>query len=149
MMSSIHDNLLISYEVHCENRTIVLRTEYREDNKPTEFTNVAFSGVQGYHFENDAFGNIILDLQCESVEWFIGEYGTELRELHRMSGTPGPWVENLGSAPEYMREKQIKAFVLSSSVGLSGWILAKEVSFLTTPRPSDESSLPAPAPKGA
>ncbi len=57
MAVSVHDNLLISYEVQCEARTIILRTEYRVENEPTEFTNVIFKDVQGYHFENDAFGN--------------------------------------------------------------------------------------------
>jgi len=31
-----------------------------------------------------------------------------------------------------MREQGIKAFILSSSLGLSGWILAKEISSSTT-----------------
>jgi hypothetical protein len=131
-MSSIHDNLLISYEVHCEKRTIALRTEYREENKPTEFTNVVFCGVQGYHFENDAFGNVIFGVESVPEEWFIKEYGTELSELQRMSGSPGPWAKDLASAPDYMREQGIKAFILSSSLGLSGWILAKEISSSTT-----------------
>ena len=36
MALSIHDNLLISYEVRCDVRTIVLRTEYRVKGKPIE-----------------------------------------------------------------------------------------------------------------
>jgi len=113
MTVSIHDNQLVSYEVHCEKRTITLRTEFRE-NKPTEFTNVAFEGVQGYHFENDAFGNIIFDVTNIPAEQFLKEYGAEISELYRMSGSPGPWAANLASAPEYLREHGIKAFILSS-----------------------------------
>jgi len=67
MTLSIHDHLIISYEVHCEKRTITLRTEYRVENKPTEFANVVFEGVQGYRFENDAPGNIIFELA--TVRW--------------------------------------------------------------------------------
>ena len=51
MALSIHDNLLVSYEVQCEARTIMLHAEYRVENEPTQFTNVVFKGVQGYHFE--------------------------------------------------------------------------------------------------
>jgi hypothetical protein len=51
MALSVHDNLLISYEVQCEARLITLRTEFRAENKPTEFTNIVFKGVQGYSFE--------------------------------------------------------------------------------------------------
>ncbi len=142
MTPSIHDNLLVSYEVCCEERIITLRTEYREKNKPTEFTNVVLSGVQGYRFENDAFGNIIFGLESVPLEWFLTEYGAEISELHRMVGSPGPWAKNLASAPEYLRDKGIKAFVLSSSLGLSGWVLAKEISICPV-----EQDAPADSPQ--
>jgi hypothetical protein len=132
MTPSLHDNRLISYEVHCEERTITLRTEYRVENKPTEFTNVVFEGVQGYRFENDAFGNIILDLATVPLERLLTEYGAEISESYRIAGSPGTWAASLGSAPEYLREQGIKGFILSSSFGLSGWVLAKEISIFPT-----------------
>jgi len=125
---SIHDNLLISYEVQCEGRTILLRTEYRLASKPSEFTNVAFKGVHGYHFQNDAFGNLILGLETLPVEQFLTEFKPEICESYRMAGSPGPWAANLDSAPNYLREHGVQAFILSSSYGMSGWILAQEVS---------------------
>lgn len=130
MTLSIHDNLLVSYEVQCEKRTISLRTEYRVENKPTEFTTVVFEGVKGYHFENDAFGNIIFDVENVSIERFLKEHGAELLESNRMAGTPGRWVKDLDSAPGYLHEQGIRAFELSSSLGLSGWVLAKEISII-------------------
>jgi hypothetical protein len=141
MTPSIHDNLLVSYEVQCEQRTITLRTQCREENKPTEFTNVVLEGVQGYHFENDAFGNIIFGLESVPVEWFLKEYGAQISESYRMAGAPGVWAGNLVSAPEYLREQGIKAFILSSSYGLDGWVLAKEISVSTTQHgnPADAS----------
>jgi len=128
MALSIHDNRLISYEVQCEARTILLRTEYRVKSKPTEFTNVTFKDVQGYHFEHDAFGNIIFGLETMPMEQFLAEYGTEISEYYRMAGSPGPWAENLGTALGYLQEQGVQAFILSSSYGLSGWVLAREIS---------------------
>lgn len=128
MALSIHDNELISYEVQCEARTIILRTEYRVKNEPTEFTNVIFKGVQGYHFENDAFGNIISGLEPMPVEQFLAEYGAEISESYQMGGAPGPWAADLGTAPVYLREQGVQGFILYSSYGLSGWILAREIS---------------------
>ncbi|HLX85301.1 MAG TPA: hypothetical protein VKR59_15480 [Terriglobales bacterium] len=127
MISSVHDNLLVSYEVHCEKRTITLRTEHRAEKKATEFTNVLFEGVHGYHFENDAFGNIIFDVADVSADEFLKENGGGISELRRMTGQPA-WAEDLRAAPQYMSEHGITAFVLSSSLGLSGWILAKKMS---------------------
>jgi hypothetical protein len=119
MALSVHDNLLISYEVQCEARMITLRTEFRVENEPTEFTNMVFKGVQGYSFENDAFGNIIFDVQTIPIEFFLREYGPEISESYRMAGSPGPWAENLGTASEYLQKQGIQ--------GLSGWILAREM----------------------
>jgi hypothetical protein len=128
MTLSVHDNLLVSYEVQCEARTVTLRTEYRVSERPTEFTNVIFQGVQGYHFQNDAFGNIIFDLEAVPIEHLLAEFGAEISVSYRMAGSPGPWAGNLNSAADYLREQGVRAFLLSSSYGLSGWVLAKEIS---------------------
>jgi hypothetical protein len=128
MTRSIHDNLLASYEVQCEGRTITLRTEYRVPEKPTEFTNVIFEGVQGYCFENDAFGNIIFGLEMVSLEYLLTEFGPAISESYRLSGARGSWAADLGLASEYLREHGIKGFILSSSCGLSGWVLASKMS---------------------
>ena len=135
MAVSVHDNLLISYEVQCEARTIILRTEYRVENEPTDFTNVIFKDVQGYHFENDAFGNIIFGFKTVPVEEFLAEYGPKISESYRTAGSPGPWAASLGTAPEYLRERGIQAFILSSSYGLDGWVLAREMSVVPAQPP--------------
>lgn len=135
---SVHDNLLISYEVHCEKRTISLRTEYRLKDKPTEFTNIIFEGVRAYHFQNDAFGNIIFGVENVPAEWFLERYGAEIVETNRMAGSPGEWVKDLDSAPAYLSEQEIQAFTLSSSLGLCGWVLAKKM-LIVRIEPSDPS----------
>ena len=94
MTLSVHDNLLVSYEVHCEQRIITLRTEFRVEGTPTEFTDVVFEGVQGYHFENDAFGNIIFDVSNMPAEGFLTQYGAEISELYHMTGSPA-WAADL------------------------------------------------------
>ena len=133
MALSVHDNLLIYYEVQCEERTILLRTERRVKNEPTEFTHVSFKGVEGYRFENDAFGNVIFGLENVLVEKFLGEYGREISESYNAAGSPGPWAVNLGTASAYLREQRTQAFILSSSYGLSGWLLAREISIFSAP----------------
>jgi hypothetical protein len=130
MALSVHDNLLISYEVQCEARTIILRTEYRVRNVQTKSVNVIFTDVQGYHFENDAFGNIIFGFETVPVEHFLTEYGPEILESYRMTGAPGPWATNLETASAYLREQGVQVFILSSSFGLDGWVLAREMSIV-------------------
>ena len=129
MTLSVHDNLLVSYEVQCEKRVITLRTEFREKSKTKEFTNVVFKGVEAYHFQGDAFGNIIFDVAEFPTEQLLKDFGSEVSELYRYNARP-EWASNLASAPEHLESEGIKGFVLSSSYGLGGWILAKEMSII-------------------
>jgi hypothetical protein len=139
MALSVHDNLLVSYEVQCDARTILLRTEHRVKNEPTEFVNVIFKGVEGYRFENDAFGNIVFDVETIAIDQFLKEHGREISESYRMAGAPGPWAANLETASGHLLVQAIQAFILSSSYGLSGWVLAREISIFPAKQslPSD------------
>lgn len=137
MTLSVHDNHLISYEVRCDERTISLRTEYRPKQ---EFVNVIFKGAQGYRFENDAFGNIILDVETVAVDQFLKEHAKEISESYRIAGAHGPWASNLETAPGYLLGLGIQGFILSSSIGLSGWVLAREISIVAVPRGSPSDS---------
>jgi hypothetical protein len=87
---------------------------------------VIFTGVEGYQFENDAFGNIIFSLETISVEQLIAKYGSDISESFRMAGAPGAWAADLTSALQALTVKHVQGFILSSSYGLSGWVLAKD-----------------------
>jgi hypothetical protein len=130
MALGVHDNLLISYEVRCDLRTIIIRTEHRIKGEPSEFINVSFKGVEGYRFENDAFRNIILDVEPITTDQFLKDHGTGILESYRMAGAPGPWAANLETAHSFLLEQKIQAFDISSSIGLSGWVLAREISIV-------------------
>lgn len=125
MLPSFHDEYVLGYSVDCLSRRIELRigaAEAKEDVRT-----VVFDGVEGYRFENDAFGNIVLDFEEIAVEKLLAEYAEEIRESYRMAGAPGPWAHDLASASSVLRGNGIRAFVLSSSYGMSGWILARSV----------------------
>ena len=86
-----------------------------------------FTNVEGYHFRNDAFGNIIYSLEEILISRFLDEYALEIEESHRSAGAPGAWAADLATANWMLEAEGVRAFVLSSSYGLSGWLLAKEV----------------------
>jgi hypothetical protein len=135
MPLSIHDNLLVSDEVKWEARTIVLRTERRTENQPTTCVNVIFNGVQACRFENDAFGNIILGLESVGLDEFLTEYGTGICDSHKAAGSPGPWAVTLETASRRLHALEIQPFILSPSYGLSGWILARELTIFPADPP--------------
>jgi hypothetical protein len=131
MLPSFHDDFIVSYEVNCEARQIKLYTKRDPRAPPTSGEQpirvIVFTGVEGYQFENDNFGNIIFSLEAIPVAQLLTRYGPRIAESYRMAGDPGSWAANLESAPQLLMAMGIQAFNLSSSYGLSGWVLAKEV----------------------
>src|SRR3981189_2783608 len=98
MLPSLHDNYFVSYEVNCETRQIKLHTRRPEWAEEHVGRTIVFSGVEGYHFENDAFGNIIFSLETITVQELLSKYGSSIAESYRLAGAPGPWAAALASA---------------------------------------------------
>ena len=130
MLPALHNDFLVSYEVNCETRQIKLsaRPDARNDARKEERAarTIVFNGVEGYQFENDAFGNIIYSLDTIPVEKLLAEYGSRIAQSYRLAGAPGSWAADLASATQALTAKGVQGFILSSSLGLSGWVLAKE-----------------------
>jgi hypothetical protein len=64
MSISVHDNRLISYAVNEKEKTILFETVFSEKT-PHEYTNIIFSDVLAYFFENHSIelGTIIFDIE--------------------------------------------------------------------------------------
>lgn len=129
MLPSFHDDFVVAYEVNCESRQIKLHTKpdprdvAKREQPPRT---IIFNGVEGYQFENDAFGNIIFSLAAISIEQVLTDHGSRIVESYRAAGAPG-WAADLASATRALKANGVKGFYLNSSYGLSGWVLAKEV----------------------
>jgi hypothetical protein len=99
MLPSFHDDYLVSYEVNCEARCI--RLWIREWEAEGRVRTVVFNGVEGYHFDNDAFGNIIFSLETVPIDGFISDYGSKIADSYRLAGAPGPGLLILVRHPGY------------------------------------------------
>jgi hypothetical protein len=130
VLPSLHDNFLVSYEVKCESRRIRLRARSESASGASNDCTIEFSGVEGYNFKNDAFGNIIFSLTEVSADKILLDHGLEIEESNRMAGAPGRWADDLKVASAILGAKGVKGFELSSSYGLSGWVLAKGAAVL-------------------
>jgi hypothetical protein len=127
MTKSVHDNLLVSYEVHCERREIRLLTEHRYGSAPFAQTVILFTGVEAYHFHHDCFGTILFDIEEVSAESILTERLAEFQEGYRLSGWPRFWRDSLDEVQRYLREQATRGFELSSSIGMTGWVLAGDM----------------------
>lgn len=123
-MRSIHDNNIYSIEIRCEENIIILYTDYlRKD--ATEHTDIIFNGVMGHRFENVLKGNIILDIEEFEPEKFYTAFETALLSYGRY-GFPLIFSDS-ESFCIAMLQKKLKSFVIDSSYGLSGWVIAKDM----------------------
>jgi hypothetical protein len=120
---SIHDNRVVSYEVDGDRRRIVLHTRF-EEREPFEYTDLIFEGVFAYHFQNDNFGNILFGVEEVGVSQLVFA-NSSLFEDGSKYAWPGPWNESIEACTGYLRTKGAKAFEISSSYGLDGWVIAE------------------------
>lgn len=125
MEISAHDNVLVAYEVRCAQREICLHTENRE-RQPAARTDITFFGVEGYHLCSDNFATIIFDVAEIPIDDILSEYKAMFEEGVAFCW-PGPWNKSEAAAKAHLNERGIRAFSLSSSYGMNGWILAKSM----------------------
>lgn len=132
---SVHDNRVVAYEVDSERRRIVLHTRFDEVPGVVEHTDVVFEGVHAYRFEHDTLGNILFDIEEYPLEAWLSEEEAFL-EQGRQYGWPGTWNDSSEAALTYLRSVGGKAFMLSSSCGLSGWVVSASCRYEAAPKPS-------------
>ena len=124
---SIHDNTVLSYTIDCEKESITFHTAFH-DNEPHEYTDIIFSKVAGYHFEGDNFQTILFDIYQASPE----EVYTSHSELfERRKNYAWPFSYNAKQElTEKLDKKGVKGFVISSSYGMEGFVLAQEMQII-------------------
>ncbi len=126
-MKSYHDFHVYGYEVDSFKRKINFKLAWPEENADASIVNVFFEGVYGYELKNDSMASIVYDFEEIPLSQFFKEYGEEIKESYRQNGAYGPWVHNIGNAEEELGKNGVKAIILSSSMGLVGWVLAQTI----------------------
>jgi hypothetical protein len=130
MELSIHDNILYGYTVvsdHDQSRlyTITLSTAFL-DRSPIEYTDIVFTGVVAHHFENEMPNSILFDVEETNFER-IYEDAQELFERLKNYGWPPYAYTTADDLVATLKAKHIKAFAISASYGLDGWVWAKQI----------------------
>src|SRR5438067_1692841 len=123
-MRSWHDYHLTGYRVDGERKELSLSV--RDSTKSASSENVVFSGVVDYFFEHDLGTNIIYAIEESPIEPFVQE-NAALFMREQKWGWPRTWEGNAEQMIRHLQEHKFKLWVLSSSYGLSGWVLALQV----------------------
>lgn len=128
--TSVHDNEILSYEVDRVERTIRFRTLFNTPEKK-ERTDVVFSGVECYRFEHDStLQSIIHHFEPASpMEIFDGLEPELARTVPY--GWPGLWASSRESAQRFFGANQLSAWYLVECVGMTGWVIAKQIEIVS------------------
>jgi hypothetical protein len=133
-MSQVHDNHLMGYDVDGALQRIVLRTERRGRGGPVHETDVIFDGVEAYSFRYDFLDSILFDICEEPLEQAVQANWCEFDAGHRQSGWPRFWQQDEAKTRDRigaLAQAGAKWFNLSSSYGMSGWVLCRALEYRT------------------
>ncbi|MFC5452331.1 hypothetical protein [Paenibacillus aestuarii] len=122
-MISVHDNEVVSYEVNLKDHYIVINTEYREIEVKIRFTE-----VMAHLFEDHLHGSILLDIDNHEIDQFI-EGNIEILEKHKPYCWPA-YYKTISELREKLIKEQYKYYVIYSSYGFNGWVIAKDIQIL-------------------
>ena len=123
---SVYDNSVVAYEVLAKEKKIVLHTECR-DRESHEFTDIVFEEGLSYDFENDLFGTIIFDVKEVDLPALLKENVAMFEDGWHYGWSRG-WERDKKDIDVFVRRLKMRAFELSSTYGMSGWVLARRMS---------------------
>jgi len=122
---SVHDNMLVSYMVDCQNLSITLHTIF-QDKEPWEYTDVIFTGVVGHQFHHVLECNILFDVTEVSSQKIVTEHQTLLADSWKWGWPAVEYEGDLERLNAALVERKIKGYLVQSSFGCHGWVLAEK-----------------------
>lgn len=123
---SIHDNFIYAYSVFCQDRRIVLHTEYR-DGSAQEFKDVIFSGVAAHYFEDVLSANILFDIEITDARVIVQDWASVFASRKKYAWPDQISYDQPDDLVHALHVRGINGYLIRSSLGLSGWILASEM----------------------
>ncbi len=127
---SVQDNIVYALSVHLEQWLLILHTEFRDGPSPSELTNVRFAGFVAHHFDHVSAPSILFDVAEVSMESVIQTW-RELFEQGAQYMWPPVDFEYTGlfDLAVGLVERGVRAYRVSSSCGMVGYVLAAGVKY--------------------
>ena len=121
---SVHDNRVTSILIDCAQERIVFHTVYDPTNGLIEITNIVFNDVLAYHWEGDNMGTILFEVEEILFENLFPHWASFFEKRKNYGWLPFIY-QNEAEVQMKLNERGIKAFCISSSCGMDGFVLAK------------------------
>lgn len=118
----VHDNEILTYTVDFENKEITMKTI----NRKHEIIFVKFKDVLVHYFEMAMPSSIIFDIDEYEGKEVIKENKELLKNTKNFC-----WPVNYETESQLIQIlKGYKYYIINSSLGLTGWVLAKTMTIL-------------------
>ena len=129
----VHDNIIERYTVDIEAHTLLMETR-PEGTADKQSVFLDFNGVLAHFFEDVTSYNILFDVEEVSAEYFVANWHGFLMQ-HIPYGFPmlnfqheyPLKPEDLERLPQALRKDGYRVFEISASIGLTGFVIAKEL----------------------
>ena len=118
--NDLHDHRVLRYCADFEAHSLHMDTQTESGEK----VSVHFTGLLAHWFKNVIQDNILFDMEEITLEGFFQQYKDFLNESLRFGF---PACCSTGELRERMEREHIRVFVIDSSLGLCGFVLAQEV----------------------
>jgi hypothetical protein len=122
----VHDNRITGYRTDLLGHTLTIETAYGDKEAAT----LAFDGVLAHRFDNVIRDNIIFDLCEVSIGHFLRGHEGELDRWIGY-GYPAPDMKSTAELEDKLAREGYRVFLIGSSLGLCGHIIAKGLSIST------------------
>ena len=131
--SNVHDNEVLSYIVDIQNKVLTMYTKYLNEN-----VTISFSGLGGHRFENVTYCNIVFSIEQICIDYFVDQNEAILEEGLKQAFPAA--IRSCEELTVYLKRKSLKVFEIKSSLGLSGFIFAEDISVDVKPAAASDPS---------
>ena len=121
---TLHDYEIHGYRVDSEARSITF-TMYPPKGQPQAPSQLVFSQVEGYLVQHDLGRNIILSVEEQALDHFLADHEATFADESKW-GWPLFWKGSRERTAQFVSSKGCRVWGISSSYGLSGWVVARE-----------------------
>ncbi|KRB02585.1 hypothetical protein [Lysobacter sp. Root690] len=122
----MHDSLLVAYSVDSISERLTLSLQPHHGSAPGPFR-IEFSGVAAHRFDAPLLPAIVSDIEKITGAKLLRDEWAQIESRSRVNGWPGGWAGTLEAAIEHTERTALHGYLIDSSYGLNGWVLARTV----------------------
>ncbi|QWF18290.1 hypothetical protein [Lysobacter capsici] len=122
----MHDSLLVAYRVDSVSERLTLSLQPHHGSAAGPFR-IEFSGVAAHRFDAPLLPAIVSEIEEVPGAKLLRDEWAQIEPRSRGNAWPGGWAGTLEAAIEYTERTALRGYLIDSSYGLNGWVLAQTV----------------------